>query len=160
MQPSKQEMHMQDSKSSRVGTRVSWLPMLVVAALCVSHTEALSGDPLVHGATSQITPGATNDQASPANVVTSPDFRTLMRIMRRNIVACGGPRTAVLHWHVSAEGVIDNFVLNKSSGDACFDQVVTLNAEAVIKAKLLATPAIRFGIPEAAWVPFAVAARD
>jgi hypothetical protein len=152
---------MQNSIRSRVGTRVSWpMPMLIVAALSIAPTEALLANPSVHGATSQITPGTTNDQASPASVITSPDFRALMKIMHRNIVACGGPHTAVLHWYVSAEGLIDNFVLNKSSGDACFDEVVTLNAEAVVKAKLLATPAVRFGIPEAAWIPFAVAARD
>jgi hypothetical protein len=134
--------------------------MLFLGVLSLSHSEALLASPAVSGATAQISPNATNDQFSPANIVTGQDFRALMKIMHRNIVACGGPRTAVLHWHVTADGVIDNFVLNKSSGDACFDEIVILNAETVVKAKLRVTPATRFGIAEAAWVPLSVAARD
>jgi hypothetical protein len=134
--------------------------MLFLATFSLSHAEAVFANPVASGPTGQTVPSATDDELSPANVVTSPDFRALMRIMRRNIVMCGVPRTAVLHWHVTAEGVIDNFVLNKPSGDVCFDQIVTLNADAVVKAKLRATPATRFGSTEAGWVPFSVAARD
>jgi hypothetical protein len=134
--------------------------MLSLGVLFLSQSDAILANPAVSGATAQISPNPTNDQFSPANIVTGPDFRTLMKIMRRNIVACGGPRTAVLHWHVTADGVIDNFILNKSSGDVCFDEIVILNAEEVVKAKLHITPATRFGIAEAAWVPFSVVARD
>jgi hypothetical protein len=154
-----QEMHMQASIWRGVGGRLSGA-MLVVAALSLWHAAAIFANPVVPGPTAQIPSVASNNEASPANVVTSPDFRLLMKIMRRNIVMCGVPRTAVLHWHVTAEGIIDNFVLNKPSGDVCFDQIVILNADAVVKAKLRATAATRFGIAEAAWVPFAVAARD
>ena len=127
--------------------------LALVARTVLADTEAL-------GATAQIGANASNDQSSPANVVSGPDFQTLMKLMRRNIGACGVPRTATLQWHVMPDGVIDSFVLNRSSGDACFDQIVTLNADAVIKAQLRITPATRNGIAEAAWVPFAVAARD
>jgi len=139
--------------------RKSFLVLLSLNTFALAHPVALFAYPASAAAT-QTSATATDDQFSPANVVTGPDFRPLMKIMRRNIVACGGPRTAVLHWHVTADGVIDNFLLNKSSGDACFDEIVILNAEAVVQAELRVTPATRSGIPEAAWVPFAVAARD
>jgi hypothetical protein len=84
----------------------------------------------------------------------------LVKIMRTDIDRCGVPFTAVLHWHVLPDGVIDDFVLNKPSGDFCFDQIVVLNADEVIKAKLRITPATRNGVAEAAWVPFAIATRD
>ena len=103
---------------------------------------------------------ATRDAASPANAVTGPDFALLMKMMRRSLARCGVPRTAVLHWHVQPDGIIDNFLLNKSSGDTCFDEVVILNAQAVVEAKLRITPAMRDGTAEGAWLPFAVAARD
>jgi len=150
---------MQPSISRSFGVRIS-APILLLGVLCLAPPAALLASPALSGATAQITPNAANDPVSPPNVLTGPDYRPLMKIMRRNIAACGGPRTAALRWHVTADGVIDSFVLHKSSGDACFDEIVTLNAEAVVKAKLRITPATRSGIAEPGWVPFAVAVRD
>lgn len=108
---------------------------------------------------SQTTRGTASDALSPANAVTGPDFPVLLKMMRKNINKCGAPHTAVLHWHVLADGVIDDFILNKSSGDSCFDEIVILNADAVVRTKLRITPAMRNGVAEATWLPFAVAAR-
>lgn len=133
--------------------------VLAVLALSLAYPAALLADNAASEAVSQ-TSSDGNDSVSPPNVVAGQDFRTLMKVMRTNISNCGGPLTAVLHWYVRPDGVIDNFVLNKSSGDICFDEIVILNAEVVIRSKLRVVPAMRDGIAEAAWVPFAVAVRD
>jgi hypothetical protein len=156
-------MRLSPEFSSRNSSRFRprpWTLVLPVVALSLVDPAILLADDSASAATSQISRDTTNDQVSPPNVLTGPDFRMLMKIMRTNIVSCGGPLTAVLHWHVLPDGVIDNFVLNKSSGNVCFDEIVILNAEEVVKAKLRITPATRNGILVPAWVPFSVAARD
>jgi len=137
-----------------------WTFVLLVAALFLLHPATLLAGNPGSTVTSQVSGEATSDQVSPPNVVTGPDFRLLMEMMRKDIVRCGVPRTAVLHWHVLPDGLISDFVLHKPSGDACFDEIVILNAARVIKAQLRITPGTRNEVAAAAWVPFAVAARD
>ena len=130
------------------------LGIALIAAVVFFSVPSLSAP------TAQTSREPTSSGLTPPNAVTGPDFPLLMKMMKRQLTRCGVPRTATLHWHVRADGVIDDFVLNKSSGDACFDQIVTLNADAVVKAQLRITPAMRNGVAEAAWLPFAAAARD
>lgn len=141
----------------RPGARSAVALLLAIPLL---HSPTLLATNAASGAAAQTSREATNDQVTPPNVVTGPDFRLLMKIMRTNIVACGGPLTAVIRLHVQPDGLIDDFVLHKSSGNICFDEIVILNAQEVIKAKLRITPATRNGAAEAAWAPLAVAARD
>lgn len=137
-----------------------WILAPLVVALPLLNPAVLFAGDTAPTATSQTSRETTNDEASSPNVLTGRDFGILMKIMHTNIVRCGGPFTAVLHWHVLPDGVIDDFILNKPSGDVCFDGIVIVNAEAVVRAKLRMTPAMRNGVAEAGWVPLAVASRD
>lgn len=129
-----------------------------VLALALSSAQPSSVS--ANSATSQIAGETANEALTPPDVMTGPDFRLLTRMMRNNLTRCGVPGTAVVHWHVLPDGVIDQFVLFKSSGNACFDEVVVLNAAAVVHAGLRITPAMRGGVPAAGWVPLSLAARD
>jgi hypothetical protein len=131
----------------------------MVMAVTVVASAASAGE-IGSTATSQVSSDAVHEQASPPDVLTGREFRTLTKMMLTDAGRCGVPQTAVVRWHVLPDGLIDDFVLHKSSGNACFDELVTLNAEKVIDAKLRITPAMRHGVAEAGWVPFAVAARD
>lgn len=137
--------------------KVSLAATVVASVLTIPATLLASNLP--SGPMAQTAREPASATVSPPNAVTGPDFAMLMKMMRKQVTRCGIPRTATLHWHVRADGVIDDFVLNKSSNDACFDEVVILNADAVVKAQLRITPAMRNGVAEAAWLPFAVAAR-
>lgn len=133
------------------------LPAIVLALL---NPAVLAANDAASSATSQSSREAANEQLSPPNLLTGPDSRKLMEILHRGIVRCGGPLTAVLRLHVMHEGVIDSFVLQKSSGNACFDQMVLTNAEAAARARLRVTPAMRNEVAESGWAPVAIAARD
>jgi len=139
--------------------RIATAAMALIAFASNLPTVLLASNPM-SAPMSQTSREAASDTLSPANAVTGPDFPALLKMMRKNINKCGAPHTAVLHWHVQADGIIDDFILNKSSGDTCFDEVVILNADAVVRTRLRITPAMRNGVAEAAWLPFAVAARD
>ena len=132
---------------------------LALAALSLIAHPGISNAGNVAGTAAAQTERASS-AFSPPDIVSGPDFRILMKMMRTNIVNCGFPRTAVVHWHVRPDGLIDRFVLYKPSSHACFDEIVTLNAAAVVQAGLHITPGKRDGVAEAAWVPMSVAARD
>jgi hypothetical protein len=151
-------LHFQYASIAAARSTITCMLSVIVLSLLLPSISS-AGDSALPAA-AQISRDAVNDEVSGPNVLTGPDFRILAQIMRTDIVRCGIPLTAVLRWHVRPDGVIDDFVLQQSSGNVCFDEIVTLNADVVIKAKLRITPATRNGIPEAAWVPFAVASRD
>lgn len=142
----------------RLNVRVCLIALVVVVTSLLHPSTMFASN--VASSASQISSAKTNDLVSPPNVITGPDFGTLMKIMHKGIVSCGGPFTAVLHWHVLPDGVIDSFVLNRPSGDTCFDNIVVFNAEEVVGAKLRITPAMLEGVPKEGWVPLAVASRD